>query len=220
VHLVFTGHMHNQSINVKTTEKGNRIYDVCTGSIIADPAVIRHISIENENTAVIKTIPAPDFEWNTNGKSCKQYLSDLFDGMILNILYDMEHDPQRVFTKFGIDNNKLLPVLKMFGRLFNKITVGTACRLFLVKCPEMLKKMLLKNYITELVRGVFEGNQKFVESTPKGDVFINVLKRISPILKLIKIKTTDGKIADLFDILKNTAGNYNIDDYNAVLHLK
>lgn len=86
VHLVFTGHMHNQSINVKITEKGNKIYDVCTGSVIADPAVIRHVTIPDNSTAVIKSIPIPDFEWDTNGKSCKQYLSDLFDGMILNIL--------------------------------------------------------------------------------------------------------------------------------------
>lgn len=220
VHLVFTGHMHNQSINVKTTENGNKIYDVCTGSVIADPAVIRHVTIPDSSTALIKTIPAPDFEWETNGKSCKQYLSDLFDSMILNILYDMEHAPERVLAKFGISNDKLLPVLKIFGRLFNKITVSGACRLFLIKCPDVLKKMLLKDYITELVRGVFEGNQKFVEGTPKGDVFLKVLKKLNSILKRIHIKTIDGKDADLFDILKNSAGNYDMDDYNAILKLK
>ncbi|MBQ2813125.1 MAG: metallophosphoesterase, partial [Clostridia bacterium] len=31
--VVFTGHMHQQSINEYVTEKGNKIYDVCTGSI-------------------------------------------------------------------------------------------------------------------------------------------------------------------------------------------
>lgn len=221
VHLVFTGHMHNQSINVKTTEKGNKIYDVCTGSVIADPSVIRLVTIPDTETAVIKSIPAPDFEWDTNGKSCKQYLSDLFDSMILNILYDLENAPENVLAKFELDDKqKLVPVLRKVGNLFNKLTVGGTCRLFLVKCPETLKKMLLKNYITELVRGVFEGNQTFVEGTLKGDVFIKVLKRINPVLKLIKIKTVDGKIADLFDILKNSAGNYDIDDYDAVLKLK
>lgn len=221
VHLVFTGHMHNQSINVKTTEKGNKIYDVCTGSVTADPAVIRHVTIPDSNTAVIKSIPTPDFEWDTNGKSCKQYLSDLFDSMILNILYDLEHAPEKVLAKFELeDKQKIIPLLRKIGKFFNKLTVGGACRLFLVKCPDALQKMLLKNYIAELVRGVFEGNQSFTEGTPKGDVFIKVLRRINPILKLIKLKTVDGKTADLFEILKNSAGNYDIDDYNAVLRLK
>lgn len=220
VHLVFTGHMHNQSINIKTTENGNKIYDVCTGSVIADPAVIRLVTIPDDSTAYIKTIPAPDFEWETKGKSCKQYLSDMFDSMILNILYDMEHDPVRVLDKFGLgDKKNLLPVLKRAGNLFNKLTVGGTCRLLFIKCPDILKKMLLKNYITELVRGVFEGNQKFVKGTPKGDVFLKVLKRLNPILKRINLKTFDGKNADLFDILKNSAGNYDMDDYNAVIKL-
>lgn len=221
VHLVFTGHMHNQSINIKTTESGNKIYDVCTGSVIADPAVIRHVTIADKSTALIKTIPAPDFEWETNGKSCKQYLFDIFDSMILNILYDMENNPARVLDKFGLgDKKNLLSILKTVGKLFNKLTVGSTCRILLVKCPDSLKQMLLKDYITELVRGVFEGNQKFVEGTPKGDVFIKALKRLNPILKRIHIKTFDGKNADLFDILKNSAGNYDMDDYNALLKLK
>lgn len=221
VHLVFTGHMHNQSINVKTTENGNKIYDVCTGSVIADPAVIRHITIVDSNTAIIKSIPAPDFEWNTNGKSCKQYLSNLFDNMILNILDDLENEPGKVLAKFELeDKQKLIPIFKIAGKFFNKLTVGDTCRLFFVKCPKSIRKMPLKNYIAELVRGVFEGNQTFIEDSPKGDVFIKVLKRINPILKLIKIKTVEGKPANLFDILKNSAGNYNIDDYNAVLKLK
>lgn len=221
VHLVFTGHMHNQSINVKITEKGNKIYDVCTGSVIADPAVIRHVTIPDNSTAVIKSIPIPDFDWDTNGKSCKQYLSDLFDDMILNILNDLEHAPERVLEKFELEDKKnFIPILRAFGKFFNKLTVGGACKLFLVKCPASLKKKLLKNYIAELVRGVFEGNQSFKAGTPKGDVFLNVLKRLNPILKRIHIKTVDGKTADLFDILKNSAGNYDIDDYNAVLKLK
>ncbi len=80
--------------------------------------------------------------------------------------------------------------------------------------------MPLKAFAAELVRETFEGNQSFVESTPKGDVFLKFLKRINPLLKKINAKTYDGKKADIFDILKNTAGNYDIDDYNAVLKLE
>ena len=80
--------------------------------------------------------------------------------------------------------------------------------------------MLVKNYVAELVRGVFEGNQTFKEGIPKGDVFIGVLDRINPILKKVQLKDINGQPVDLYDTLKNTAGNYGIDDYNAVLKLK
>ncbi|MBR6361145.1 MAG: metallophosphoesterase, partial [Clostridia bacterium] len=67
VHLIFTGHMHNQSINVVETEKGNKFYDVCTGSAIGCPAFMRLVTIEDENTVDIKSIPVPDFEWDKKG---------------------------------------------------------------------------------------------------------------------------------------------------------
>lgn len=220
VHLVFTGHMHNQSINEKITDRGNKIYDVCTGSIIADPAIIRHVTITSENKAIIKSIETPDFEWDTKGKSCKQYLSDLFDSMILNMLDDMQYNPERILSRFGAGGSKgLFPVFKTVGKIINKITLGSVCRLLWIKCDKSLKHELLKNYLAELVRGVFEGNQTFVEGTPKGDVFISFLKRMNPVFSKINLKTVDGKKADLFDILKNSAGNYGIDDYNAELDL-
>lgn len=220
VHLVFTGHMHNHSINEKITEKGNKFYDVCTGSIIADPAIIRHITITADNKAIIKSIETPDFEWDTNGKDCKQYLSDLFDSMILNMLEDMQSNPARILSRFGADGKKgIYPIVKLVGKIINKITIGGFCRLLWIKCDKSIKPMLLKNYAAELVRGVFEGNQTFKEGTPKGDVFIRFLNRLNPIFKKINLKSVDGKNADLYDILKNSAGNYGIDDYNAVLDL-
>lgn len=221
VHLVFTGHMHNQSINEKITEKGNKFYDVCTGSIIADPAVIRHVTITGDNKAVIKSMETPDFEWNTQGKTCRQYLSDLFDSMILNMLSDMQYNPERILSRFGAADKKgIYPVVKLVGKIINNITLGGVGRLLWIKCDKSIRKMLLKDYAAELVRGVFEGNQSFKEGTPKGDVFIRFLNRMNFVFKKINIKAVDGKRADLFEILKNSAGNYDIDDYNAVLNLK
>lgn len=220
VHLVFTGHMHNNSINEKVTENGNKFYDVCTGSVIADPAVIRHVTITEDNKAIIKSIETPDFEWDTKGKDCKQYLSDMFDSMILNMLEDMESNPAGLLSRFGAaDKKALFPIVKCAGKIINHITVGGFSRLIFIKCDNSLKNMLLKTYATELVRGIFEGNQTFKEGTPKGDVFINFINRLNSILKKINLKTVDGKKADLYDILKNTAGNYGIDDYNATLCL-
>ena len=80
--------------------------------------------------------------------------------------------------------------------------------------------MRVLDFATELVREIFEGNQSFKEGTPKGDVLLALLKRLRPVLRKIDLKGWDGKKADLYDILKNSAGNYDIDDYNAVLEIK
>ena len=221
VHMIFTGHMHNQSINVITTENGNKLYDITTGSIIADPAVIRHITIKDENTVEIKSIPTPDFEWDTEGKTCKEYLSDMFDRMIVNVLTDMRDDTQRMMNKFHLeDKGATKKILGIAGKFICSVKVGTLAKLLFIKCHKSIKKMRVLDYATELVRGAFEGNQTFKEGTPKGDVFVALLRRIRFILKKIDVKGWDGKKADLYDILKNTAGNYDIDDYNATLILK
>ncbi len=219
IHLIFTGHMHNQSINELVTENGNKLYDVTTGSIIADPAYIRHVAIKNEKTVEIKSIPTPDFEWDTD--DCKKYLSDMFDRMIVNILTDMRDEPERAMGKLHIeDKGSTKKLIRMAGKFICKVKIGTLAKILCIKCDKSIKQMRVLDYATELVRGAFEGNQKFVEGTPEGDVFLALLKRIRFILKKIDIKGWDGKKADLYDILKNTAGNYGIDDYDATLILK
>ncbi|NLA77850.1 MAG: hypothetical protein GX851_08510 [Clostridiales bacterium] len=220
VHLVFTGHMHNQSINEKVTPSGNRFYDVCTGAVIACPAYMRLVSVLDKNTVDIKSIPIPSFKWDTNGRTCEKYLSDLFDSMIINILTDMRDDPERVLSKFHAgDKKKLFPLVRFLGRRFNSITVGGFCRMLCVRCDKSIKKLLLKDYIVEMVRGVFVGNQTFNEGTPKGDALLGVFGRLNPILKKIKVKDVNGEPADLFELVKTSVGNYGLDDYNARLRL-
>lgn len=219
VHLIFTGHMHMHSINEYTTEKGNKFYDVCTGSLIADPSVIRLVEVVDDSTVDIKTIDAPDFDWDTGGKTCKQYLSDLFDQMIVNVLYDMAYDTERMMGKFHLDK-KRKPVLKTIGKMLQKTTVGGLGRLLCVKVDKSIKKEKVKDVAAELVRIIFEGNQYFTEGTPKGDALLGVFRRLKPLFKKINGKNFDGSPADMYDLLKNSAGNYDIDDYNAVLKLK
>lgn len=219
VHLVFTGHMHNNSINEHTSKNGNKIYEVCTGSIIADPSVIRLVEIEDPETVKIQTLPTPDFKWDTKGKTCKQYLSDLFDNMIVNVIQDMAYDTDRMMNKFGI-NKKLKPVLKFVGKILNKTTVGGLARLLFIKVDKSIKKVKVKDVGKDFVRVIFEGNQPYVKGTPIGDAIIAVFTKLNPILKKINLKGWDGERADLLDLIINSAGNYDIDDYNATLKLK
>lgn len=218
VKMIFTGHMHNQSINFIDTEKGNRLYDITTGAIIADPAFIRHVTI-TDGKAEIKSIPTPDFEWDTD--DCKKYLSDMFDRMIVNVLTDMRDDTKRAMRKFRIEEKPSTEkLLKTAGRIICSLKVGTVAKLLMIKSDKSIKDMSVLDFATELVRGIFEGNQSFKAGTAKGDTFLTLIKRFRPVLRKLDLKGWDGEKADLYDILKNTAGNYGIDDYNAVLTLK
>ena len=215
VALIFTGHMHNQSINLLETEKGNKIYEVTTGSVIADPAFIRHVTL-SDGKASIKSIPTPDFEWNTD--DCKQYLSDMFDRMIVNVLTDMRDDTERMMNKFHLeDKGATKKLLNTAGKLVCGIKIGTLSKMLFIRCDKSIRRMKLLDYATVFVRNIFEGNQPFKEGTAEGDVFLALLKRIKPVLRKISVNGWDGNKADLYEILKNTAGNYGIDDYNAEL---
>ncbi len=221
VHLIFTGHMHNQSVNVHTTEKGSKIYDVCTGSAIGCPAFMRLVTIKDERTVEIESIPVPEFEWDKKGKTGKQYLQDQFERMIRTMITGMVDDPERIMRKLRLGDNAIVKkLITVFGKAVNGWSVGKLGKLLCIKVDPSIKDEPFAEIAIELVRSIFEGDQPFVEGTPKGDAFLGLFKRLRPILKRINIKTNWGEPADLYEILKHTAGNYGISDNNCTLQLK
>lgn len=220
VHLIFTGHMHNQSVNMYETENGNKIYDVCTGSVIGCPAYMRLVTLHDENTVEIESIPVPEFEWDKGGKTGKQYLQDQFERMIRTMLTGMVNDPQRIMRKLRIGDNKAIEkVISILGKAVNGWSVGKVAKILHIKVDDSIKDMPFTELAIELVRSIFEGDQPFVEDTPKGDAIVGLFNRLRPILNKIELKTTWGEPADLYSILKHTAGNYGISDNNCTLKL-
>ncbi len=221
VHLIFTGHMHNQSVNVHKTENGNKIYDVCTGSVIGCPAFMRLVSVKDERTVEIASIPVPEFEWDKNGKTGKEYMQDQFERMIRVLLTSMVNDPHRVMRKIRLgDNDALAKVITVLGKAVNGWSVGKVAKILCIKVDDSVKDIPFAEIAIELVRSIFEGDQPFVAGTPKGDAVLSLFNRLRPILKRISLKTTWGEPADLYEILKHTAGNYGISDNNCTLILK
>ena len=220
VHLIFTGHMHNQSINVVETEKGNKFYDVCTGSLIGCPAFMRLVTIEDENTVNIESIPVPEFDWDKKGKSGEEYMQAQFDRMLITLIGGMKDNPEKVLHKFGAgDKTALYKPLKLVGKILYTWSVGKVAGLFLVKAHPDIKDERFFDYLVSLVRNMFCGDQPYTEDTPFGETFLKVLKRLKPVLKILnkKLHGAQGETLDFYDMLKNTAGNYGISDYNATL---
>ena len=219
VHLIFTGHMHNQSINVVETEKGNKFYDVCTGSAIGCPAYMRLVTIVDEETVEIESIPIPEFEWDKKGLSGKEYLEAQFDRMIRTLIYRMEHDPEKFMRKVSIKPSPFLgKVFHFIGKKLSKMTVGGFARLLFIRADKAIRKDSFVDFAVSFVRSIFEGNQPYVEGTPGGDTLLKIFKRIRPFMK--KLKGSQGETLDFYETMKHTVGNYGIDDYNATLKLK
>ena len=218
VHLIFTGHMHNQSVNVAKTEKGNLLYDVCTGSVIGWPSFIRLVTVQDENTVQIESIPTPEFDWEKNGLSSKDYLIAQFEKMIRTLITAMRDDPERFMRKVNIASSPAkVKLIRMLGKKLNKMTLGQFAHLLFTRADKSIKNDSFVEFAVRLVRSVFEGNQPFVEGTPQGDLILKVLKRLKPFFK--KMKDSQGNPIDFYETMKHTAGNYGIDDYNATLKL-
>lgn len=218
VHLIFTGHMHNQSINVVETAQGNKFYDVCTGCTIGRPAYIRRVTIEDEKTVKIESIPTPDFEWDKGDLTGEEYLKRQFERMIRTLLNAMKDNPDRFMGKLHIKNTPATKKLITFaGKRLNKLTVGGAARLLCVRVDPSIRKNSFTELAIDLARNTFEGNQPFTEDTPEGEALLKVFRRLKPFVKTLK--GSQGETLDFVETMKHTIGNYGIDDYNATLNL-
>lgn len=216
VHLIFTGHMHNQSVNVVQTAKGNKFYDVCTGAVIGCPAYMRLVTVIDRNTVRLESIPIPEFDWDKKGMTGEEYLRVQFGRMIRTYIDCMEHDPQRFMRKVRIHPSPLLEtVFRRVGRKLSRMTVGQFTRLLFVRADDAVENERFVDFAVDLVRAVFEGNQPYIEGTPAGDTLLRVFRRLRPFFK--NMKGTDGEPLDFYETFKHTVGNYGIDDYNAVL---
>ncbi len=218
VHLIFTGHMHNQSVNVARTEEGNVFYDVCTGSIIGCPAFIRLVTVKDAHTVEIKSIPIPEFDWDKNGMTGGEYLKVQFDRMIRTFIDCMENDPERFLNKVHIKNTPAMQrIFRFLGKRLSRMTVGTFARLLFVHAEPEVKNISFVDFAIDLVRSVFEGNQPYVAGTPEGDTLLRVFRRLHPFFK--SMKDSQGEPLDFYETMKHTVGNYGTDDYDAVLTL-
>ena len=216
VHLIFTGHMHNQSVNVVRTQKGNKFYDVCTGCTIGCPAFMRLVTVKDEHTVQIESIPTPEFDWDKKGLTGEQYLRVQFERMIRTFIDCMQSDPARFLHKIQMkDSPAAQKLVRAFGKKLAGMTLGKAARTFFLRADASIKDESLVDFLIDVVRSVFEGNQPFVEGTPKGDLLLGVFRRLKPLVK--NLKGAQGEPLDFYETMKHTVGNYGSDDYNTTL---
>ena len=221
--LVFTGHMHMQTINAKTTENGNTLYDVCTGSLVGCPASIRKVTFLDEKTVEIKSSRIEDFDWDKNGMTADEYFAWRFDRMINTTINSMVENPEgfsRKMSKAGTEP-KNLGLIKFAGKTIQKLTLGKLGRLLWIRVDPSLKKVLVKDLAVGIVRNMFEGDEPYVKGTPVYALLMKALKRFRPVVKKMekKLGKKNAALADIPAFVAELIGNSGMPDNDAVMVL-
>lgn len=218
--LIFTGHMHMQSLTKRVSPKGNPFYDVCTGAFVGCPCAYRKVTFLPDNTIQIHSETIRNFEWDKGGRTAEEYFQWRFDRMITDIIDAMAGDFDFFMSRFGgAKNQKLKIPVQIVGKLLQKLTLGGVGRLFFIRIDPSLRPILLRDMGVELVRNIFVGNEPYVKGTPVYEAMDRLLSRLSPILHLVEKKLAGGNetLADLHAFVLSLIGDEQQMDYEAVL---
>lgn len=201
VDLIFTGHMHAQSVTEYKTENGNTITDVQTGCFVGCPCAYRKITFEDRNTVNIKSYTINNFDYDKGGRTAQEYFKWRFDRMI------------------EVKMHEILPKPAM--KAVDKLTVKKIGRLLCFKPDKSVENRLAKDVGVELVRNIFMGDEPYTKSTPMYETMSKMLKRLHPITHIIEIKMKDKNpiLADLDTFILSMIGDENQRDNNAVLKI-
>lgn len=220
--FILTGHMHMQSLTEHTSKNGNKITDICTGSLVGCPAYYRRVTFLPEGKIQIQSIATGEFEWKDKGdKTAAEYFQWRFDRMITDLIDAMAFDFPFFAAKFGGEEKmkKFKPVIIFFGKGMQKWTIGSLAKLLHISVDPSIKNILLKDIGLSFVRNIFVGNEPYVKGTPVYDAMEKILKRLSPILHQVE-KKVGGKnpmLSDLSGFILKTIGDEKQLDYEAVL---
>lgn len=225
VDLIFTGHMHNQSLTQFTSPEGHEITDICTGSFVGHPCAYRKVEMLAEPRKIhITSYTIHDFDWDKGGKTAEEYFIWRFDRMITDIIDAMAYDFAFFTRLFGgpEKNKKLKAPVTVAGKILQKLTLGGVGRLFCFKVDPSIRSRLLKDTGVELVRNIFTGNEPYVRGTPMYAAVSKLMDRLKPITRIIEKKAgaSNPVLSDLKGLMLGLIGDEKQMDYEAVLDWK
>lgn len=221
--LIFTGHMHMQSLTQYTTKNGNTITDICTGSLVGCPCAYRKVTFSDAGIHV-QSYTVADFDWDKHGKTAEEYFIWRFDRMITDIIDAMAYD-FAFFTRLfgGPEKNKKLKVpVTLAGKLLQRLTLGGVGRIFWFRVDPSIKDRLLKDTAVEFVRNIFVGNEPYVRGTPMYAAVDKFLRRLHPVLHIAEKKLGEKSpmFCDLRAFVLSLIGDEKQLDYEATLPLR
>ncbi|SNY27836.1 Calcineurin-like phosphoesterase [Orenia metallireducens] len=82
--VVFTGHYHANDIAIKTTDEGNRLYDIETGSLVTYPSPYRMLTLTDNNLEV-ETYKVTEVDADTGGLEFQDYAKGYIEEGLLGL---------------------------------------------------------------------------------------------------------------------------------------
>lgn len=193
IQVVFTGHTHMQNIAVKTTEKGNTIYDVNTASVVGYPAVMRKVTIDDKKIDV-KSVTIDDFDWDRGGLSVEEYMKKNFlyflNDIIDSAANDIDHlaDLGSGFSMTPQQIYKLKIPVQIVGKKLHTWTLGRLGRFLHVSksIDESVKDILLKDLFLELIQNIYYGDEPYTPDTAEYKAMDAILGKIKKYMSHFK----------------------------------
>lgn len=224
IDVVFTGHTHMQNIAVKTTEKGNSIYDVNTASLVGYPSVFRKVRIDDSSIDV-KTVCVEDFEGKPEGVSVNDFMKHHFSFLLNDIFDSAANDIDRlaelstVFSMTPEQVYKLKTPVKFIGGKLQVWTLGRVGRFLRVSkyVDDSVKDILLKELLLEIVQNVYVGNEPYTPDTPEYRAMAAIMGKVKRLLS--HFKKMQGVIPVL-DAFLETMYNTPPEDWNYTIERK
>ncbi|MBE6835794.1 MAG: metallophosphoesterase [Ruminococcaceae bacterium] len=212
VHLAMTGHMHIQSINEFYSESGNKFVDICTSCLVGSPAKYRKVTVEDEETVKVESIPVPEFRENTDGISTQRFFDSRAETAAVN----------RINRALNGGDGIVKSLKGVAKGNFNNKTLGQIGRMLCIKVDSELKDKKFTTFAGEIARDIFLGDQPYTKGTPEYETVSRVLKRFHPVISKVEKKLTkDGVTPNLAEMVLKTIGNdKGWSDNDAVIKLK
>lgn len=235
VQFIFTGHTHIHNISASQSKDGNVIYDICTGTVIGYPGVIRKIYINPEsNTVTASTdyVKEPE-SFIREGRKLRDVFENQLIGTIKGMLHAAGEDidklanmataisiKPKVIYKFGW-------IIKPVFKLLNSLKVGTVAKW--TRKETGLKKedyadindKKVVDIITELVLNLYAGESKYPPESATYKITIGFLNIIDSILRTVKVdlKKIIKVVPNAASLVEPLLYNGKIDAYEADLKI-
>ena len=233
IQFIFTGHTHIQDISAFQSEKGNVLYDICTGSPIGYPGPIRKATfIPDEKKVVLTTelVETPEI-LKKQGKDIRDILEEQLIGVIRNMVKTAGEDTDKlakmveaisiqpsVIYKFGW-------IIKPVFKFLNSLKIGTVARWTKKETGlkpsdySDIKDKKVVDLIIELVKSLFSGESKYPPHTSEYKITLGFLSILDNILSILHVdlKKITKVVSSLVELVEPLLCNSKIDSYNAEL---
>ncbi|MCM1286148.1 MAG: metallophosphoesterase [Acetobacter sp.] len=218
VQFVFTGHSHMHNINYYDSEKGNRIYDINTASLIAYPSPIRRFELTDTELKV-ETLHITKLDFDLKSMSYMEYSKNHFDYMLKDILYSAAHDFEHFcvvaegFSLHEEQSRKLRVPITILGKVLDTLTFKKAGKLLMCtsKIAPRMYNVRLCDFIIDLIRNIYAGDEPYYPGSAEYDSFMAIYNRFAPILH--KLLGSD----EIDNVIKGVLYDDGFPDSNAVL---